>query len=92
MLTHIQSLVLDPECDISETDIDAAEPYKALTVRDGATLLRVPEPSGPCVAHNEQTFAKVDIQKLHFIPYALRDNRGGKGHMRVGLRRKTTRV
>ncbi|THV53910.1 hypothetical protein BGAL_0039g00220 [Botrytis galanthina] len=86
------SLVLDPECDISETDIDAAEPYKALTVRDGATLLRVPEPSGPYVAHNEQTFAKVDIQKLHFIPYALRDNRGGKGHMRVGLRRKSTRV
>ncbi|TVY42907.1 Non-reducing end beta-L-arabinofuranosidase [Lachnellula subtilissima] len=28
------------------------------------------------------------IEQLHFIPYALRDNRGGKGHMRVGIRRK----
>ncbi|TGO28832.1 hypothetical protein BPAE_0022g00220 [Botrytis paeoniae] len=86
------SLVLDTECDISETDVDSAEPYKELTVRNGATLLKVSESSGPYLAHNEENFAKVDIQRLHFIPYALRDNRGGKGHMRVGLRRKSTRV
>ncbi|TGO67440.1 hypothetical protein BOTNAR_0042g00250 [Botryotinia narcissicola] len=86
------NLVLDPECEISETDVESAEPYKTLTVRDGATLLQVSEPSGPYVAHNEETFVKADIQRLHFIPYALLDNRGGKGHMRVGLRRKSTRV
>lgn len=28
------------------------------------------------------------LEQLRFIPYALRDNRGGKGHMRVGIRRK----
>ncbi|TGO14548.1 hypothetical protein BTUL_0051g00130 [Botrytis tulipae] len=76
------NLVLDPECEISETDVESAEPYKTLTVRDGASLLQVPEPSGPYVAHDEETFVKADIQRLHFIPYALRDNRGGKGHMR----------
>lgn len=26
------------------------------------------------------------IESLHFIPYYFRANRGGRGHMRVGLR------
>ncbi|KAM0154522.1 hypothetical protein ACHAPG_006473 [Botrytis cinerea] len=90
--TSFHSLVLDTECEITETDVNSAEPYKELTVRDGATLFKIPEQSGPYLAHNEDNFVKVDIRRLHFIPYALRDNRGGKGHMRVGMRRKTTRV
>ncbi|TGO88009.1 hypothetical protein BPOR_0190g00140 [Botrytis porri] len=55
------SLVLDTECEITETDVNSAEPYKELTVRDGATLLKVPESSGPYLAHNKNNFAKVDI-------------------------------
>ncbi|KAK6601681.1 Non-reducing end beta-L-arabinofuranosidase [Botrytis cinerea] len=90
--TSFHSLVLDTECEITETDVNSAEPYKELTVRDGATLFKIPQQSGPYLAHNEDNFVKVDIRRLHFIPYALRDNRGGKGHMRVGMRRKTTRV
>jgi hypothetical protein len=27
------------------------------------------------------------LPSLHFVPYYFRANRGGKGHMRVGLRR-----
>ncbi|KAF7948871.1 hypothetical protein EAE96_008053 [Botrytis aclada] len=86
------TLTLNPSSKISERDIlsTSTEPYKSLTIHDGAALHPVPSASGPHVALDEDT-PTVAIQALHFVPYALRDNRGGKGHMRVGLRRKGTR-
>ena len=65
------------------------EPYVALTVRGTPIFLdldKLSTPRGPfgSVSYKQRG----DVAELNFIPYALRDNRGGKGHMRVGLRRK----
>ncbi|KAH7360655.1 hypothetical protein BKA65DRAFT_493710 [Rhexocercosporidium sp. MPI-PUGE-AT-0058] len=89
---HFKSLVLDPasivdECQVSASEI--GEPYVALTVQGVPFFLDVGRrhaENGPfgSVAYRQTEV----IENLHFIPYALRDNRGGKGHMRVGIRRK----
>lgn len=89
---HFKSLVLDPANVIDETTITGeamGEPYVALTVNTNPSTLHVETALGPHVPLGtlEQEASEV-ADKLHFIPYALRDNRGGKGHMRVGIRRK----
>ncbi|ESZ93500.1 DUF1680 domain protein [Sclerotinia borealis F-4128] len=90
---HFKSLLFDTVGKIMEMNADMNnEPYKRLSVHNAATLCGIPEQARPDVAHKVEGLIGLDIEELHFIPYALRDNRGGKGHMRVGLRRLTTPV
>jgi DUF1680 family protein len=89
---HFKSLCLDPTGVVTEdmiTEAEVGEPYVGLTITNAASFLEVGDKLAPhvplgSITHIEQT----DVGQLHFIPYALRDNRGGKGHMRVGIRRK----
>ncbi|KAG9228197.1 hypothetical protein BJ875DRAFT_538337 [Amylocarpus encephaloides] len=88
---HFKSLAVDPACTISESninDVAIGEPYYGLTVHNGASLLEVPSDLRPQLSlGSSPQDRKSSIEKLHFVPYVLRGNRGGKGHMRVGLRR-----
>jgi len=66
------------------------EPYVGLTVHDSAYLIALDgkttgDPGLPtqAISYSKLTGA----EQLRFIPYALRCNRGGQGHMRVGIRR-----
>ena len=89
---HFKSLVLDPAGTIEETPVSTdqiEEPYVALKLHNGARFLGVDRKLAPHVALGSVTLEeRRGVENLHFIPYALRDNRGGKGHMRVGIRRK----
>jgi len=91
---HFDSLIFDPTAEIVEKAIDGSgeigEPYVALTAIDAASFLALKgdaEPGFPVEAIS--TVRGGAPKELNFVPYALRDNRGGKGHMRVGLRRKS---
>lgn len=89
---HFKSLVLDPAGAIGEctTVLDGTdEPYIGLTVHNSASLIEVDGRHPPLLLIGSITSqANEEVKDIHFIPYALRDNRGGKGHMRVGIRRK----
>ena len=89
---HFKSLVLDPTCSINESaglEGEMREPYVALTAHNAAYFLGTHENQGPHLPVGSIDEEKrANVQNLSFIPYALRDNRGGKGHMRVGIRRK----
>ncbi|KAL6799815.1 hypothetical protein J3E68DRAFT_396697 [Trichoderma sp. SZMC 28012] len=88
---HFKSLVLDPAGNITEEvafDSKLGEPCITLTAHNAA-FLRVEESLGPLIPLGNATVKeRPAVQQLKFIPYCLRDNRGGKGHMRVGIRRK----
>jgi hypothetical protein len=89
---HFKSLVIDQTDAIDEamkSEEEMGEPYVALTVNTNPAILHVETAIGPHIPLGalKQEASKV-ADKLHFIPYALRDNRGGKGQMRVGIRRK----
>jgi len=89
---HFKSLILDPAGEIEESPLhetEVGEPGIALAVRHAAFFLDVDgtlAPDLPFGAIGQKD--RGDVKKLNFVPYALRDNRGGKGHMRVGIRRK----
>lgn len=89
---HFKSLVLDPAAAVKEEEGPAdevGEPYVGLTVRNAASFIDVDKTLAPHMNRKSTTQGKGSgADELHFIPYALRDNRGGKGHMRVGIRRK----
>jgi uncharacterized protein len=89
---HFKSLVLDATASAEEKEgpsDEVGEPYVGLTIRNAASFIDVDESLAPSVTRKSATQGKVSgADVLHFIPYALRDNRGGKGHMRVGIRRK----
>jgi len=89
---HFKSLVLDPACPVSERSIstpEIGETYIGLTAHNAASRIAATEDVAPHMPLGSTTQKKhPSIEQLHFIPYALRDNRGGKGHMRVGIRRK----
>lgn len=90
---HFKTVIFDPLAKISESTVavssDIGEPYIALTAHDGASLLRIQANARPGLPFEAViNTTRSPIQQLHFIPYCLRDNRGGKGHMRVGLRLK----
>lgn len=64
-----------------------------MTAHDAASFLTINEVAAPylplgAVSYKESLETQHSVEKLTFIPYCLRDNRGGKGHMRVGLRRR----
>jgi uncharacterized protein len=89
---HFKSLQLDPTAAAEEkegTVDEVGEPYIGLTVRNGISFIDVDKSHAPHMSLKSTTQEKASgVDELHFIPYALRDNRGGKGHMRVGIRRK----
>ena len=81
---HFKTLLFDPTCSITETVVsnpDIEEPYIALTANNAASFVDPENYSGPqvpplgAVAHR----TKAGAEHLNFIPYCLRDNRGGKG-------------
>jgi len=89
---HFKSLLLDPTAAVEEKAgavDDVGEPYVELTVRNGASFIVVDQSHAPHMSLKSVMQDKASgADELHFIPYALRDNRGGRGHMRVGIRRK----
>lgn len=89
---HFKSLVLDPSGEVTETvisDPKLGESCIALTAHNAASFL-APEDSLGSHRSLDRTLleAKQGVESLTFIPYCFRDNRGRKGHMRVGIRRK----
>lgn len=89
---HFKSLLLDPAAPVEEKKVvtdEVGEPYIGLTVRDAASFIGVDTTHVPHMSLKSAMQEKVSgADQLNFIPYALRDNRGGKGHMRVGIHRK----
>ena len=89
---HFKSLVLDPAAKVEEEEGpigEVGEPYIGLTLRNAASFIDVDNSLAPHIDRKSVKQEKASgADELHFIPYALRDNRGGKGHMRVGIRRK----
>lgn len=89
---HFKSLVLDLASVVDESQVSAkemGEPYVALTVQGVPSFLDVGMKGTENSPFGSVAYRQTGvIENLHFIPYALRDNRGGKGHMRVGIRRK----
>jgi DUF1680 family protein len=89
---HFKSLVLDPTGTIVEQQMSVEEmggSYIALTVQTKAESLEVDTALAPHMSWNSDSQKlSPGVEQLNFIPYFLRDNRGGKGHMRVGIRRK----
>jgi DUF1680 family protein len=89
---HFKSLALDPACSLSErciTTPEIGDAYIGLTAHNAASRIAVSDDLAPHMPLGSITQKQhPSIEQLHFIPYALRDNRGGKGHMRVGIRRK----
>ena len=90
---HFKSLLLDPAGTVTEaviSDSKLGESCIALTTHNATSFLEVDNYTAPHISlAGAKTTEKslLDVE-LHFIPYCLRDNRGGKGHMRVGIRRK----
>ena len=91
---HFKSVYLDYQGTWDEqeiTDATTGDRYVALTLNGGARQLDMTKiRPGPMVDAKElQSIleASKPIPKLNFVPYYFRANRGGKGHMRVGLKR-----
>lgn len=91
---HFKSVYLDYKGTWDEqkvTDSITGDKYVALTLNDGARQLNIANiTGGPLIDAKElqsHLEASEPIRKLHFVPYYFRANRGGKGHMRVGLKR-----
>lgn len=84
-----QSTLLNPASKIAEKvvqDQNLGESYVALTVTHGASLLDTTSfEETPFLRDNGVAQGK-QLPKLDFVPYYFRANRGGKGHMRVGLK------
>jgi DUF1680 family protein len=89
---HFKALLLDPVGAVEETHVSAeemVEPYIRLTVQNGISFLSVDDKLLPHIpAGSISQKPKDEVEKLVFIPYALRDNRGGRGMMRVGIHKK----
>jgi hypothetical protein len=94
MLTISQSTYLRGDCQITERTVQdepTKENYIALTVKGGAftidpsKILAKPFATTTNLDEAIQNFNVID--ELHFVPYYFRANRGGRGQMRVGLKR-----
>ena len=63
-----------------------------MSVRKGAVVVRVEDaemagPGVPIGLFGEKMKRTQLLEEVKFIPYYFRSNRGGRGEMRVGLRR-----
>jgi hypothetical protein len=89
---HFKSLLLNPFGEITDTmisDPELEEPCVTLTAHNAASFLTLEDSLGPYIAVGKAPLKEnPDVEQLNSIPYCLRDNRGGKGHMRLGIRRK----
>jgi len=85
---HFKSLLFDSSANVTESSATIGEEeYIQMTAHDAAFFLVLNGENGP-FSPTADVEKKDGAKELHFVPYCLRDNRGGKGHMRVGLRRK----
>ncbi|KAJ9613061.1 hypothetical protein H2200_003002 [Cladophialophora chaetospira] len=92
---HFKTVQLDPHCKIDEitvTDKDTNDAYVALKVIKGASLMNMDalhaSPDARIEELDKATGADAKIiEELIFVPYYFRANRGGRGQMRVGLKR-----
>lgn len=88
---HFKSLALDTKVKITEKEVvesGIGEPYVAITATEGAYFVEISDEESVAPGFETRYVQREGVGKLNFVPYALRDNRGGKGQMRVGLRKK----
>ncbi|KAI5254632.1 DUF1680-domain-containing protein [Aureobasidium subglaciale] len=89
---HFASVLLSPACEIAEKHIqgsDMGDSYVALTVTKGASLLDASAREATPFLSEDGLMAGKALQDLTFVPYYFRANRGGRGQMRVGLKKAT---
>lgn len=85
---------MDDKATVTEHDTKdktTGDSFVSLTLKNGARRLNLNalEPN-PELLHSDlnSTVKKSEVvSELHFVPYYFRANRGGKGHMRVGLKK-----
>jgi len=62
------------------TEAEVGESYVGLTINNAASFLEIGDKLAPHVPLGSiKHLDRPDVGQLHFIPYALRDNHGGKG-------------
>ncbi|KAK3684591.1 hypothetical protein LTR37_020122 [Vermiconidia calcicola] len=87
---HFKAVQLDPRCKIEERSVydDASgDSFVGLTVSDGASAIDLQKLQASPAVDAQASQHATPIKELQFVPYYFRANRGGKGQMRVGLRR-----
>lgn len=91
---HFKTLILDhTKVEISEVerhDNGTDESYLEIVTKGGCSFLQDPERKrgmpgmATDIAHVSEDAL---MDSLHFVPFYFRANRGGRGHMRVGIRK-----
>ena len=82
-------MLLDPSVKLEEvhrTDIFPDEKVVGIRASEAASFLSLPELYNPLANKVPYDVRGLQKETLNFIPFYARANRGGKGHMRVGLR------
>lgn len=80
---HFKDVVLDDKAPVTEEEREwDGERYIALRARGWTRKVGEWSLTGPAMGEE-----KGEARELVFVPYYLRANRGGRGHMRVGLLR-----
>lgn len=89
-----QNITVDPSGQLIEqhtTDDVTGDSFVGITLKDGAWNVQQPcsrnAPFVDAETLDKSLHKSSKVEALHFIPYYFRANRGGKGHMRVGLRK-----
>ncbi|KAI6840481.1 glycoside hydrolase family 127 protein [Hortaea werneckii] len=92
---HFKSTFVDISAALDETrvqDKTTNDEYVGLHLMNGAHSVDL-DPSGQSAPYigTEELQSTIDksgvVSDLNFVPYFFRGNRGGKGHMRVGLKK-----
>lgn len=80
---HFKDVVVDDKAPVTEEEREwDGQRYIALRARGWTRMVGAWDLAGPAPGED-----KGEERELVFVPYYLRANRGGKGHMRVGLLR-----
>lgn len=90
-----QGTYVDTEASLVEEDKflkpASGDRYIGITLKNGARILDTEKVKASPFTNLEDLRKPLKetepISELRFVPYCLQANRGGKGHMRVGLRR-----
>ncbi|KAF7185979.1 Non-reducing end beta-L-arabinofuranosidase [Pseudocercospora fuligena] len=90
---HFKGVFVNPQNSFEEhqiVDDKTGDEYVGITLQDGARNLPELAAAFAPMLDAEKLKASLEhappVSALHFIPYYFRSNRGGKGHMRVGLK------
>jgi hypothetical protein len=90
LMLEQQTTFIDIQAPVEESSMSHPETWVALTLKDGCRTLESERtdrsPLADLRAREQKLQAAQVIPRLHFVPYCVRSNRGGRGHMRVGLR------